>query len=173
MRGPAVNAAHRLVLILAHGGPSKREQGFCCPDRAHREPHPPRTRPQGPARCRPRRALWRPDPSAERAGAPQPRQVPRRFHVPAHRRRVRAFDVAICDIKPGPRRPAQTAPGSLPSTARSWPVLNSARAVEVSLYVVRAFVRLRETLAAHKDLASKLHVLEKKTEALALRHDSF
>jgi len=52
-------------------------------------------------------------------------------------------------------------------------VLNSARAVEVSLYVVRAFVRLRETLATHKDLASKLHVLEKKAEALALRHDSF
>ena len=52
-------------------------------------------------------------------------------------------------------------------------VLNSARAVEVSLYVVRAFVRLRETLATHKDLASKLHVLEKKTEALALRHDGF
>jgi hypothetical protein len=52
-------------------------------------------------------------------------------------------------------------------------VLNSARAVEVGLYVVRAFVRLRETLATHKDLASKLHVLEKKTEALALRHDGF
>jgi len=52
-------------------------------------------------------------------------------------------------------------------------VLSSARAVEVSLYVVRAFVRLRETLATHKDLASKLHVLEKKTEALALRHDGF
>jgi hypothetical protein len=29
-------------------------------------------------------------------------------------------------------------------------VLNSPRAIEVSLYVVRAFVRLRETLAAHK-----------------------
>ena len=52
-------------------------------------------------------------------------------------------------------------------------VLNSPRAVEVSLYVVRAFVRLRETLAAHKDLAAKLRILEKKTEALALRHDSF
>ena len=52
-------------------------------------------------------------------------------------------------------------------------VLNSPRAVEVGLYVVRAFVRLRETLAAHKDLASKLQILEKKTEALSLRHDSF
>jgi len=51
-------------------------------------------------------------------------------------------------------------------------VLNSPRAVEVGLYVVRAFVRLRETLAAHKDLAAKLHVLERKTEALALKHDS-
>jgi hypothetical protein len=52
-------------------------------------------------------------------------------------------------------------------------VLNSPRAVEVSLYVVRAFVRLRETLATHKDLASQLQVLEKKTEALALKHDTF
>jgi hypothetical protein len=51
-------------------------------------------------------------------------------------------------------------------------VLNTPRAVEVSLYVVRAFVRLRETLAAHKGLAAKLEELERKTEALALRHDT-
>jgi len=51
-------------------------------------------------------------------------------------------------------------------------VLNTPRAVEVSLYVVRAFVRLRETLAAHKGLAAKLEGLEQKTEALALRHDT-
>jgi len=35
-------------------------------------------------------------------------------------------------------------------------VLNSARAVEASLYVVRAFVQLRQILAKHKDLARKL-----------------
>ena len=52
-------------------------------------------------------------------------------------------------------------------------ILNSPRAVEVSVYVVRAFVRLRETLAAHKGLAAKLEELEQKTEALALRHDAF
>jgi hypothetical protein len=46
------------------------------------------------------------------------------------------------------------------------------RAVEVSLYVVRAFVRLRETFAAHKGLAAKLEELEQKTEALALRYDT-
>ena len=51
-------------------------------------------------------------------------------------------------------------------------VLNTPRAVEVSVYVVRAFVRLRETLASHRDLAAKLEELEHKTEALALRHDT-
>jgi hypothetical protein len=51
-------------------------------------------------------------------------------------------------------------------------ILNSQRAVEVSVYVVRAFVRLRETLAANRGLAAKLEELEQKTEALALRHDT-
>lgn len=40
-------------------------------------------------------------------------------------------------------------------------VLNSPRAVELSLFVVRAFIRLREMLASHKDLARKLDELEK------------
>ena len=51
-------------------------------------------------------------------------------------------------------------------------ILNSPRATDVSVYVVRAFVRLRETLGAHKELAAKLEELEQKTEALALRHDT-
>jgi len=41
-------------------------------------------------------------------------------------------------------------------------ILNSPRATEVSVYVVRAFVRLREFLAAHKDLARQLEEHEKK-----------
>ena len=52
-------------------------------------------------------------------------------------------------------------------------VLNSARAVEVSLYVVRAFVRLRDAAIQHKDLAERLASLEEKTEALSLQHDNF
>ena len=44
-------------------------------------------------------------------------------------------------------------------------VLNSPRAIEMSVYVVRAFVRLREVLATHKDLARKLEELEKKYDA--------
>lgn len=41
-------------------------------------------------------------------------------------------------------------------------VLNSPRAVQSSIEVVRAFVRLREMLASHKGLARKLDALEKK-----------
>lgn len=41
-------------------------------------------------------------------------------------------------------------------------VLNTARAIEVSLYVVRAFVKLREMIASHKDLARRLDEMEKK-----------
>jgi len=41
-------------------------------------------------------------------------------------------------------------------------VLNSLRAVEMSLYVVRAFVRLRELLASNAELARKLNELERK-----------
>jgi hypothetical protein len=41
-------------------------------------------------------------------------------------------------------------------------ILNCPRATEVSVYVVRAFVRLREFLASHKDLARRLEEYEKK-----------
>jgi hypothetical protein len=39
-------------------------------------------------------------------------------------------------------------------------VLSSPRAIEMGLYVVRAFVQLRETMASHKDLARELSALE-------------
>ncbi len=41
-------------------------------------------------------------------------------------------------------------------------VLNSPRAVEVGVYVVRAFVKLRELIATHKELARKLAELEQR-----------
>ena len=41
-------------------------------------------------------------------------------------------------------------------------VLNSQKAVEVSVFVVRAFVQLREVLAGHKELARKISQLERK-----------
>ncbi len=44
-------------------------------------------------------------------------------------------------------------------------VLNSARAAEMSVHVVRAFVRLREMVAANKELAKKLDELERKVSS--------
>jgi len=41
-------------------------------------------------------------------------------------------------------------------------VLNSDRAIEVNIAIMRAFVKLREILATHKDLARKLEELERK-----------
>ena len=44
-------------------------------------------------------------------------------------------------------------------------VLHSKRAVQVNIAIIRAFVRLREILATHKELARKLEDLEKKYDA--------
>jgi phage regulator Rha-like protein len=41
-------------------------------------------------------------------------------------------------------------------------VLNSERAIEVNVEIMRAFVRLREMIASHKDLARRLNDLERK-----------
>ena len=41
-------------------------------------------------------------------------------------------------------------------------VLRSERAVQVNILIMRAFVKLREMVATHKDMAHKLKVLEKK-----------
>lgn len=43
-------------------------------------------------------------------------------------------------------------------------VLNSPRAVEMSVFVVRAFVKLRELLASNKELARRLDELEARIE---------
>jgi hypothetical protein len=41
-------------------------------------------------------------------------------------------------------------------------VLNTRRAVEVSVFIVRAFVRLREVISEHKDLARHIAMLERR-----------
>jgi arsenate reductase-like glutaredoxin family protein len=52
-------------------------------------------------------------------------------------------------------------------------ILSSPRTIEVLVYVVRAFVRMRELAVTRSDLAKRLSELEDKTEALALSHDTF
>jgi hypothetical protein len=43
-------------------------------------------------------------------------------------------------------------------------VLNSPRAVEMGVYVVRAFIRMREVLSTHRELARKLTALEQRID---------
>jgi hypothetical protein len=44
-------------------------------------------------------------------------------------------------------------------------VLNTSRAIQVNIQIMRAFVRLREILSTHKDLARKLEELEKRYDS--------
>ena len=66
-----------------------------------------------------------------------------------------------------PRRPplAFTEHGAIMAAT----VLNSPRAVEMSVYVVRAFVKLRQVLASNTELARKLEALEKSLVTLDAR----
>jgi hypothetical protein len=50
-------------------------------------------------------------------------------------------------------------------------VLKSKRAVQMNISIVRAFVRLREVLATHRDLARKLEDLERRQTEQASRVD--
>ena len=74
--------------------------------------------------------------------------------------------VANCDhlskLKFSPNLPyAFTEHGAIMAAS----VLNTPLAVEVSVQVVRAFVKLREMILSHKDLAKKLEDLEKKYDS--------
>jgi phage regulator Rha-like protein len=54
-------------------------------------------------------------------------------------------------------------------------VLNSKRAVQMSILIVRAFVKLRELVATHKDLARKIEQLEtaqKQNESTQQQHST-
>ena len=66
-----------------------------------------------------------------------------------------------------PRRPpiAFTEHGAIMAAT----VLNSPRAVEMSVYVVRAFVKLRQVLASSAELARKLETLERTVATLDAR----
>ncbi len=69
------------------------------------------------------------------------------------------FVTSISGVKMGLRRPpyAFTEHG----VAMLSSVLRSERAVELNILIIRAFVRLREYLATHKDLARKLGDMER------------
>ena len=78
-------------------------------------------------------------------------------------KREKAEVVADCDhlsrLKFSPAFPyAFTEHGTIMAAS----ILNTNRAIEASIFVVRTFVKLREMLATHKELERKLIALEKK-----------
>lgn len=95
---------------------------------------------------------------AESGGQSEQRTLPQRFHVSTHltgvhrsqRNRNRAdLEIAICDFKPTVGRFAFTEQG----VAMLSSVLRSERAVAVNIEIMRTFVRLRQLLSTHADLA--------------------
>ena len=50
-------------------------------------------------------------------------------------------------------------------------ILNSSRAVEMSVYVVRAFVQLRELLSSNRELARRFAQLETRLDRKLPEHD--
>ncbi|NOT66170.1 MAG: ORF6N domain-containing protein [Methylotenera sp.] len=56
-------------------------------------------------------------------------------------------------------------------TIQAANVLSSKEAIEMSVYVVRAFVRLRELVLSHQDLTQKLNELEQHVEQKFQSHD--
>lgn len=51
-------------------------------------------------------------------------------------------------------------------------VLHSRRAILVNIQIMRTFVRLKQILATHKNLAGKLTALEKKVNCYILKHNA-
>ncbi len=52
-------------------------------------------------------------------------------------------------------------------------VLASPQAIETGVYVVRAFVHLRELVVSNKELALRLDELESKTDLMSLKQETF
>jgi hypothetical protein len=76
------------------------------------------------------------------------------------------YVVANCDhlsrLKYSPHAPyAFTEHGAIMAAT----ILNSPKAVEMSVFVVRAFVELREWLSTHREIAEKLDYLERKVSS--------
>jgi len=89
------------------------------------------------------------------------------FQLTAKEDQILRSQIAVSRKKHGGRRYlpyAFTEHGAIMAAT----VLNSKRAIEMSVFVVRAFVRMRELLANNRQLAAKINQLEHRLET----HDS-
>jgi hypothetical protein len=97
----------------------------------------------------------------------------RDFVFSAHTRGVSLFDIANCDVK-NRTRGRRTLPYAFTEhgALQAANVLRSARAVQMSVFVIRAFVKMREALRGTPELARKLAELEKKLTARLDVHEA-
>jgi len=82
------------------------------------------------------------------------------FQINKHEDQSLRLQIAISKIGRGGRRYLPYAFTEL-GVAMLSSVLKSDRAVQMNIYIMRAFVKLRELLATHKDLAEKIQKIEK------------
>lgn len=82
---------------------------------------------------------------------------------------IATLDAAGKDGKPGRGRYSKYLPLAFTEhgAIMAATLLNSARATEISVHVVRAFVQWRSMLATNRELSQKLHALERKVS----KHD--
>lgn len=92
----------------------------------------------------------------------QSRQNSRRLQHPAIKRRGDEFEVANCDFKFGRGRSTRT-PLSFYRTRRlnGRHCLRSSRAITMAIYVVRAFIKQRETVATNATILKRLAEVDK------------
>ena len=80
---------------------------------------------------------------------------------------VHTLTSQIAISKPSSRGGRRTAPYAFTEqgVAMLSSVLNSERAIDVNIAIMRAFVKLREVMIAHKELADKIRALELKYQS--------
>ena len=84
------------------------------------------------------------------------------FQLTAHEEAALRSQIAILKAGRGQHRKYRPYAFTEHGALMAANILNSSRAVEMSVFVVRAFVKMRETLLGNRDLAKKLEELEKK-----------
>lgn len=100
-----------------------------------------------------------------------PKRFPDDFLIELTAREWQALRSQIVTLEPGRGRHRKYLPQAFTEhgAIMAANMLNSARAVEMSVQIVRAFVRLRQVLASNADLARKLVELERAVNQLDAR----
>jgi hypothetical protein len=144
---------------------------YATPDCDHYFGDPHGSRPKSVARRRPRSDLRRTHEGAESGGETQPGAIPRRLHVSVDEGGFENLKSQfVTSSSHGGRRKLPFAFTENGAVMAAY-VLNSPAAVRMGVFVVRAFLQMRELLGGTKELARQLADLEKKLTARLDGHE--